>query len=347
MDAGLKGDDLVMDFQGGPLASMGMVPSSNNARRCGILFEGDGTHSAGTYFSWAGESSCIVSIADFRVLEDMPFTMEFPEFIAIRHDTAKYPGRNEMTAFAGAGRRSATTLLRRGMRCSFAEVVYMEPYFEDHMRGTATAQEVADTIAGMGGGIAWSPEIARPFEAIERCEGSGDALGLAFSGAADLLMGTLLCLGGSPLPNGNEREAIAAVVEYIDRNLDKPLRQEGMLGLAGMSAAKFKLDFKKVTGESMSSYIASRRMEKAKSLLSRGDSVGQVSREVGFELPANFATAFKRATGQTPTQWKRASRIQTLPPTDDTVRRIYRSDSSRDTPASTSATNSAEHPFEQ
>lgn len=324
MLAGPTAYDFIMGFQGDPLASIGMTPSHNNPRECGVLFEGDGVRTSGTYFSWADGNGRIVSVVDFQVLEEMPFSMELPEFIAVRHDTIRYPGRNEVTAFAGVGKRSATTHLRKEMRCSYVEVEYLGAYLEERLCDTASSvQNIMNMLSGMSSGITWSPEIARPFEAIERCDSTGTAAELVFSGAADMLIGTLLGMERAPLLYRDEHEAIAPVLEYIDRNLDKPLRQEGMLGLAGMSAAKFKKLFKRFTGESMSDYIASHRIERAKLLLLQGESVGRVSKDVGFEMPTSFATAFKRATGQTPTQWRRRSRIQALPPTDDTMRRIY------------------------
>lgn len=314
-----KGNDFIMRFQGGALEALGMRAAEDNPRECGVLFVGDGKRAEGTYFSWSDGESVLVTISDFLVLEDALHSTEYPPFIAIRHDSGRYPGRNRLAMFCETGRRSASSRLSAGMRWHHVEMVYFEPYFAQSGERGRPLREVAAVLEGNGEGFAWSPEIALPFETVEGFRGSGLCLELALRGAADMVMAQILRMEGNLSDERDDRQAIAAVVEYIDRNLDKPIRQEGLLGMAGMSSTKFKRAFHKYTGKSMSEYIASQRIARAKSALSRGDSVGKAAALSGFATAEGFATAFKKATGQTPSQWKKRSRFAAMPPTEEAV----------------------------
>lgn len=318
----MNGDGLIMDFLEAPLALIGMRPSEQGGCDLGVLFEGDGIRSAGTYHAWASEDGRVVSIANYRVLKDLPYSVTFPRFVAIRHDMTRFPGRNELMVFVGSGKQPSTARLGKGLRCNFVEVEYLADYLSQfHELGSPA--DIAQSFLELGAAITWSAQMMVPFEAIERCERSGAAASLVLSGATELLFGSLLAMRVCATLGQEDRQSIAEVVRYVDVNLDKPLRQAGLLALAGMSAAKFKRTFKAHTGSSMREYIFNRRIEKAKSLLARGEAVSAVAAQVGLGSPMNFATAFKRATGQSPTQWRKASRIRPLPPTTLTVQQVY------------------------
>lgn len=314
--------DLIVGFLEAPLSYLGMRRADVTRTPHEVRFEGDGCRSEGMYRAWSDGTGCIVSIASFHILETIPCTVRYPPFIAVRHDTTTSPGRNELTLFAGAGTEPSHATMHHGARCSYVEVEYLEPYFTRLEEGTPSFERLSARLTGMGTAITWSPEIARPFDTIERCPEPGAAASLIFSGAADILMGTLLSLPGTHAAR-DDRDAIAAVVRHISQNLDKPLRQEGLLGIAGMSAAKFKRQFKECTGMSMREYILDKRIERAKELLAAGATVRDAARGAGFLTPEGFSTAFKRATGTTPRQWKRQVSLKALPASEESVRRIY------------------------
>jgi AraC family transcriptional regulator len=58
-------------------------------------------------------------------------------------------------------------------------------------------------------------------------------------------------------------------------------------------------------GQSIGSYVADHRLEKAKRLLARGERVQDVSQGLGFSSPSNFCSAFRRSTGCSPGQFQR------------------------------------------
>jgi AraC family transcriptional regulator len=69
--------------------------------------------------------------------------------------------------------------------------------------------------------------------------------------------------------------------------------------------------FKKSTGLSPHRYILHRRVSRARQLLQNTDlSVLDVSLDLGFQHQNNFARAFRRVTGMTPTGFRQSNRLK-------------------------------------
>jgi AraC family transcriptional regulator len=75
----------------------------------------------------------------------------------------------------------------------------------------------------------------------------------------------------------------------------------------GISTRHFFRMFRETTGTTLSSFAAERRLARAKALLaSHRASVKQIAWQCGFETAAAFSAAFRRATGVTPKEYRRA-----------------------------------------
>lgn len=91
------------------------------------------------------------------------------------------------------------------------------------------------------------------------------------------------------------------VMEYIHDNLDKPLTLAELSFVADMSPSYFSHTFKQVTGETPHHYVLAARIERAKSLLLRGNwTPAQVASNIGFFDQSHFTRAFKQLVGVTP-----------------------------------------------
>ncbi len=64
--------------------------------------------------------------------------------------------------------------------------------------------------------------------------------------------------------------------------------------------------FKKETGMNLKDYIHQVRIQEAKMLLAGGGKVSEVAQKVGFDNFSYFSTVFKRMTGYSPNEYKRA-----------------------------------------
>jgi len=74
----------------------------------------------------------------------------------------------------------------------------------------------------------------------------------------------------------------------------------------GTNRSFLALSFKKIMGTSVILWLRTKRMEKAKCLLSHSDSsIQQISYELGYQDPANFSTAFKQQNNMSPSTYKK------------------------------------------
>lgn len=80
--------------------------------------------------------------------------------------------------------------------------------------------------------------------------------------------------------------------------------------LTGMSAPVFSTRFRNATGQTLRSYVAHAKLEKAKRLLlEEGEMVKQIAFRCGFTSAAAFTMSFRQETGMTPTEFREMSRI--------------------------------------
>ena len=106
------------------------------------------------------------------------------------------------------------------------------------------------------------------------------------------------------LPSGRLRR----VTEYIRQNLDRELPLAELAALVYMSPYHFARLFKRSTGVPPHRFVIRQRIVHARAVLAtRGLSVAQISRMVGFRTPSHFSAVFRRVTGLTPNRYRIAS----------------------------------------
>jgi AraC-like DNA-binding protein len=98
------------------------------------------------------------------------------------------------------------------------------------------------------------------------------------------------------------------VRDRIDRDYVQPLDVEALARGVHMSAGHLSREFKRVYGESPYSYLMTRRIERAKALLDRGDlSVTEVCFAVGCSSLGTFSTRFSELVGMPPSVYRQHS----------------------------------------
>jgi AraC-like DNA-binding protein len=91
----------------------------------------------------------------------------------------------------------------------------------------------------------------------------------------------------------------------MDREYARPLDIAALARTALMSPAHFSRQFRATYGETPYGYLMTRRIERAKALLRRGDlTVTEVCLEVGCTSLGSFSARFTELVGETPTAYR-------------------------------------------
>ena len=94
----------------------------------------------------------------------------------------------------------------------------------------------------------------------------------------------------------------------IDREYAEPLDVPALARTALMSPGHFQRSFRRAYGETPYAYLMTRRVERAKALLRRGDlSVTEVCLAVGCTSLGSFSSRFTELVGETPSAYRARS----------------------------------------
>ncbi|WP_083741988.1 helix-turn-helix domain-containing protein [Bradyrhizobium mercantei] len=157
-------------------------------------------------------------------------------------------------------------------------------------------------------------EMARAIASELRTETSVGRLlveSLASSMAARLIqnyMTSSTARSAAPLARqGLDRRRLFRVLDYIDANLEGDLSLDRMASIAYLSRYHFARAFRQAVGQPPHRYVAARRLQRARALLTQSDRpLIDIALALGFSSQANFNRAFRQATGMAPGQYRRA-----------------------------------------
>lgn len=103
--------------------------------------------------------------------------------------------------------------------------------------------------------------------------------------------------------------------DRIDRDYAQPLDVPSLARQVHMSAGHLSRQFKEAYAESPYSYLMTRRIERAMTLLRRGDlSVTDICFEVGFSSLGTFSTRFSELVGMSPSRYRQDAVRLSIPP---------------------------------
>ncbi|WP_391571394.1 helix-turn-helix domain-containing protein [Cohnella sp.] len=101
-------------------------------------------------------------------------------------------------------------------------------------------------------------------------------------------------------------EIVTEIVDYVKTHLHEPmLTIEEISEHVSLSTRYIRQLFKEVFETTLSDYIMEQRISRVKGLLETTDwTVTDIGERSGFQTKSNFFTAFKKATGMTPSQYR-------------------------------------------
>jgi len=103
--------------------------------------------------------------------------------------------------------------------------------------------------------------------------------------------------------------ALHRVIDYIESNLDSPLRMASLAEISGLSQYRFAHNFKSATGVPPYRYVLRTRLDRAKQMLRKTNlSVLDIAYAVGCQSISRFNSLFRRELGTTPSHYRASFR---------------------------------------
>jgi AraC family transcriptional regulator len=137
--------------------------------------------------------------------------------------------------------------------------------------------------------------------------------GLFAEGWAMQALALLARIDGTRAAPGRPCGGLAAgslrrVIDYIEADLSRSFTIEELAKVAGVSPRHFIRAFRESAGQTPLRYVYDLRLERAKEfLLDPRRTATEVALDCGFSHAQHFSTAFKKATGLTPSDFRKAA----------------------------------------
>ncbi|WP_223974546.1 AraC family transcriptional regulator [Bradyrhizobium sp. RD5-C2] len=151
--------------------------------------------------------------------------------------------------------------------------------------------------------------------AVDALEGN-EALDTLFRQQLTDLLATRLLAAHTDLPTtiqpvrgGLAPKTLLRAIERLRSDSDADVSLAALASEAGLSRFHFCRAFKESTGLSPHAWLRKHRLEQAMKLLrDTNEAVVSVAAELGYTSQTAFAAAFRKLTGETPSDWRRRTR---------------------------------------
>jgi AraC family transcriptional regulator len=107
--------------------------------------------------------------------------------------------------------------------------------------------------------------------------------------------------------HGLDDGRLRRVLAYVEEHLAEEITVGDLANVAGLSIFHFTRAFAATMGVPPHRYVSQRRLESAKAMIATGRaSLSEIALDCRFSSQSSFTRAFRRATGMTPAEYRRA-----------------------------------------
>lgn len=119
------------------------------------------------------------------------------------------------------------------------------------------------------------------------------------------------CMRCKPDEVGRDRLAVDKAIAALD-DADAPISLQSLADLVGYAPHHFQRLFTRDVGMSPAAYAKARRIDRAKSNLSKDRNVTEAIYQAGYNAPSRFYADAKERMGMTPSAWRDGGRGETI-----------------------------------
>src|SRR6202041_3680612 len=114
-----------------------------------------------------------------------------------------------------------------------------------------------------------------------------------------------------PKANSEYVQRIDRVIDYLRRNLDRPVKLAELANVACFSEFHFHRIFSAISGETLNNFTNRLRLEKAARLLRFSEqNLTDIALECGFSASATFSRAFRSGYDTSPSEFRKSGKIK-------------------------------------
>ena len=310
-------------------SKMGLHRSRESRLPFGKTYEPESGVGKGWYWLFPIDETCAVSLLHMTMRRDVAFRLHHPPFLYfgmvegdLPGEVFDYPGvvtgNDFVGGYAGDGGESSMSL-PQGRTLSCVGVTLTQGFCKARMGSNLLDGSGFGSLKRGLSGLSASavlPEMRnvfhqlrsfRPARAVARMYYESKAMEVV----SYVLHGQTVDRGpaGSSIP-ADDLDRLRLVEQHLRDNAGSPMGGCELAAMACMSRTKLGVLFRRVHGQSITEYLQSVRLERAKGLLTGSDlKIEAVAAEVGYRCHGSFSELFKRATGVTPRQFRRSSSV--------------------------------------
>ena len=300
----------------------GFIPDPENRRysSMGLCWRHSSRQGGGFFWTYGQQDLYTIKIHDFFFHEDQLLEFHWPESLSVTwYESISgeefspcrrlIPGC--VKSFIG-GREPYRALIHRQIPIVSIGVEITPAYYRDYLRRQFPQeyQSLLESFQTLDQ-TEHFPEMVQLLKQVRDYRGEGLPARLFYDGkvaeAVALVVERHLKRGSRRSVSAEDAVRLADVAAFITAHCadELPLERLGRIGC--MSISKLKDAFHVRYGCTITQYIQGQRTEQAGRLLRETDlPVSQVAAIVGYQNPSRFAEIFRRNTGRSPAEYRRA-----------------------------------------
>lgn len=299
----------------------GLLPDEENSDYClvGKTLRINEEFGHGTYWIYEHKNLFNIRIHDFYFKTSQTLTFRYYNCMSITKyyeiTGTELPSGRKLTSgclksFIGQKDQPYSIMIPANARISSVCIEILPAFYKKYIKNINPDeyQKLIDAFVSFDQSDDF-PEMSALLSDIKNFRGEGLSAQLYYNAKVSEAMSLMINYRHSSLFSLKpiDRERIHNVTEYIDNNFSSHITIGDLEKVAFMGATKLQNSFRTYHNCTITAYIQSRRIEKAKLLLQTTSlPVNEIAIAVGYKKSSQFSEIFKKLTGTLPLKYRKS-----------------------------------------